>query len=76
VVTTDIGAAPEIVTEKCGMLVPRDDAEALASALRLLLRDEPTRARLGQNGPGRAAALCEPAGSVKQLYSTLSEIRG
>ena len=76
VVTTEIGAAPEIVDEECGMLVPKENVAALASALRTLLSDETTRVGLGRKGPDRAAALCDPASSATHLYRTLSEMVG
>jgi alpha-maltose-1-phosphate synthase len=53
-VATAVGGSPEIVTEgETGLLVPPDDAEALAAALSQLLSD-PTRAeRLGRAGHAR-----------------------
>ena len=74
VIATAIGAAPEIVDEECGLLVPRENAAALASALRMFLNDKGARTKLGQNGPDRAAELCEPARSVTRLQNILSEI--
>ncbi|MFC1639810.1 glycosyltransferase family 4 protein [Gemmatimonadota bacterium] len=76
VVTTEIGAAPEIVKKECGVLVPRENAAAVAAALRLLLSDKEVRVRLGRNGPARAAALCDPASTVARLHGILSEIVG
>lgn len=47
VVCTDAGALAEIVDAGDGVLVPRDDAEALAKALSALLEQPEARARLG-----------------------------
>ena len=73
VVTTKIGAAPEIVNEECGVLVPKDDAAAVAAAIRELLLDAAARVRLGRNGPGRAKALCDPEICTTRLHDILSE---
>lgn len=52
IVGTKVGAVPETVPPDCGLLVPPDDARALAEALRRVLTDEVLRERLG-----RAATL-------------------
>jgi glycosyltransferase involved in cell wall biosynthesis len=46
VVGTRVGAAMQMVPEHAGMLVPVDDANALASALRRLIEDPDERERL------------------------------
>ena len=69
VVTTGMGGACEIVTEHCGMLVPPGDARALAKALESLVVDAALRRRLGQAGPERARALCDPADQLRRLRS-------
>ena len=50
------GAAPEIVNERCGVLVAAGDDAATASALRELLTDEMRARALGQNGRARFEA--------------------
>jgi glycosyltransferase involved in cell wall biosynthesis len=51
VVATDVGSIGEAVRHgETGLLVPRDDAAALADAIRKLLTDEPLRRRLGEQG--------------------------
>jgi glycosyltransferase involved in cell wall biosynthesis len=67
VVTTGVGGALEIVSRECGLLVPPGDPEALKAALRQVICDAGLRARLGAAGPGRAAALCDPARQLECL---------
>jgi glycosyltransferase involved in cell wall biosynthesis len=59
VVTTKIGAAPEIVNDDCGRLVSQ--SEQLADVLKNLIEDALLRRHLGWAGPKRAAELCDPA---------------
>lgn len=75
VVTTAIGAAPEIVTDRCGILVARNDAKALAGALEDLTTNQALRIRLGQGGRLRARQLCDPERQIyalNRLLATLS----
>ena len=51
VVATDVGSTSEAVVDgETGLLVPPDDPDALAAAIRRLLADEGLRSRLGENG--------------------------
>jgi phosphatidyl-myo-inositol alpha-mannosyltransferase len=59
VVASDIPGYREVVTEETGVLVPPDDAEALAEAIAALLANEPERAALGK--AARACAESEYA---------------
>jgi glycosyltransferase involved in cell wall biosynthesis len=76
VVTTGLGGAREIVDDSCGILVPRDDAKALAGCLRKLIQDPNLREQLGATGPARARTLCDPAARLQQLKNVLAEISG
>jgi glycosyltransferase involved in cell wall biosynthesis len=58
VVSTRAGAIPDTVPAGTGLLVPSDDAAALAQALRRLIGDPAERQRLATNA--RAAALQLP----------------
>jgi glycosyltransferase involved in cell wall biosynthesis len=73
VVSTRIGAAAEIVTEACGILVPPEDPAALADALGGLAADADLRARLGAAGPARAGELCDPASALGRLRDILAD---
>ncbi len=58
VVATDIrGTREEVVDGETGLLVPVDDAPALAAALDRLVREPELRARWGAAGRARARAL-------------------
>jgi len=51
VISTNIGGIPEIIRDGTnGLLVPAQDASALAGAISRLLKDEPLRIRLALNG--------------------------
>jgi glycosyltransferase involved in cell wall biosynthesis len=76
VVTTAFGGACEIVDQSCGMLVPTNDAPALAKSLRRLIEDRTLRAELGIAGPIRARQLCDPATQMKRLHQMLASILG
>lgn len=71
VVTTRLGAAPEVLSADCGVLVPPGDVGALASALEQLVADAGERTRLGNQGPARAKALSEPTARLAELASIL-----
>jgi len=75
VVTTSMGAAPEILDSSCGILTEAGDADALASALKLLLNDVALRNRLSAAGPARAAALCSPERQIPALAKLLGTVR-
>jgi glycosyltransferase involved in cell wall biosynthesis len=57
VVGTNVNGIREIVVPgQTGLLVPPDDADALAEALDALLSDADLRARMGRRGRDRAAS--------------------
>jgi glycosyltransferase involved in cell wall biosynthesis len=72
VVSTRIGAAAEVVTDACGVLVPPEDPAALADALARLIDDPSRRALLGAAGPGRARDLCDPGRALGRLRDLLA----
>jgi glycosyltransferase involved in cell wall biosynthesis len=73
VVSTNPGAAPEIVDDSCGRLVA-PDAESVAAALRSLIESPALRRSLGAAGPVRARELCDAERVINELYLRLSSI--
>ncbi|WP_394838053.1 glycosyltransferase family 4 protein [Pendulispora rubella] len=69
VVTTSLGAATEIVSSDCGVLVPPHE-DQLASALTNLIDNVDARRALGANGPARARDVSD----VKQQMSRLGNV--
>lgn len=47
VVATHVGGNPDLVNDECGTLVPARDPDAMAEAIRALLRDPDLRTRMG-----------------------------
>jgi glycosyltransferase involved in cell wall biosynthesis len=74
VVSANIGGAAEIVNESCGILIPPGQPEVLAQALRTLIMDPEKRIKLGQAGPTRAQALCDPARQLGKLREVLQSL--
>jgi glycosyltransferase involved in cell wall biosynthesis len=75
VVSTAMGGALEIVTDRCGMLCPPEPA-LLAAALQRLVQDGGLRAALGAAGPARAKELCDPQTRMNQLADLLRTAAG
>jgi glycosyltransferase involved in cell wall biosynthesis len=62
VIATAVGGVPEVVRDgENGLLVPPNDADALAAALRRLLEDDELRRRLADAAPGSVAGYTEDA---------------
>jgi len=73
VVTTNIGAAPEIVEDRCGFLLPPGNARAVAATLEKLIHDQTLRARLGSAGPMRAERRYAPEIQIPRLCEALKK---
>lgn len=71
VVAADHGGVSEIIDPSCGVLVPRCDPSALASALRSLITCAPRRQALTAGAPARAMALSDPLTQVRRLADAL-----
>ena len=71
VVATAMGGAMEIVDERCGQLVS-PEPHLLAKALARLVNEERTRQELGNCGPERARALCDPQTQVPLLAAAFA----
>jgi colanic acid/amylovoran biosynthesis glycosyltransferase len=67
-VATPVAGIPEIVEhEREGLLSPEGDVEALADALERVLTDDALRARLSENGPGKAARKFDRRSTTRSL---------
>lgn len=67
-VTTPVAGIPEIITHgKEGLLVPCDDAPALADALGSLLDDPQRRAEMAAAGPGKLALRFDRRATIADL---------
>jgi glycosyltransferase involved in cell wall biosynthesis len=79
VVAAAVGAVPELVQEgQTGLLVPPEDADALARAVRLLLSDAELRRRLGANGRARVEtefSLEKMIRLTEELYLDVRNLR-
>ncbi|WP_370180770.1 glycosyltransferase family 4 protein [Rhodococcus wratislaviensis] len=56
VVASAVGGIPELIDDRCGVLVPVDDVDALAHALRRVVYDDDARIRLGSQALQRIRA--------------------
>jgi glycosyltransferase involved in cell wall biosynthesis len=74
VVSSSLGGAAEIVDDTCGILVPAGEVGPLASSLRGLIVDFQKRLQLGEAGPARAQALCDPARQLGKLREVLGSL--
>jgi glycosyltransferase involved in cell wall biosynthesis len=75
IVSTATGAIPEIVNGQSGVLVPIDDAAALAAALEPLITDDAARARLAAAARLRRLELPDWPESVRQMAVALARFR-
>ena len=71
VITTRLGAAPEIVDESCGVLVEPASASALADALRHTLGDGDARRQMSAAARVRSRDFCDLSRSLSKLATDL-----
>jgi glycosyltransferase involved in cell wall biosynthesis len=77
VVASDVGSIDEaVVPGETGILVPPDDAEALAEALRPLLADAGLRERLGARGRERVLARFTAGHMARRFEALYEELLG
>jgi glycosyltransferase involved in cell wall biosynthesis len=75
VIATGVGSVPDAVWDgKTGLLVPVDDAAALAAALRRLLRDVTLRARLGAAARDLVCRRYTPAAMAAAYEAVYDEV--
>lgn len=74
VVASAVSSIPEIVLDReTGLLVPPDDADALAASVLELLRDRPLAAALGAAGQARARAEFSVARMAERTLAVYEE---
>lgn len=74
VIASRIGALPELVSHgDTGLLVPPDDAHAIAEAVQRLLGDAGLAARLGDAGAARVREVGDPAKHLAGLLAIYEE---
>ncbi len=74
VIAARAGAVPEVVPQDAGLLVPVDDADALAAALRRVLSEPTTRAALRAGALRAAARLPRWQDSARGLYNLIAHL--
>ena len=75
VVGASAGAVPEVVPPSAGLLVPPDDADALADALHRLLNGDTEREGLQAGARSAAASLPQWADSASIVAKALREVQ-
>lgn len=74
-VSTEVGAVPEVVRDgDTGLVVPVDDPRALARALRRLVDDPALRRRLGQQAASLVRAEHDAAANADRLVRILQSV--
>jgi glycosyltransferase involved in cell wall biosynthesis len=73
VVASDVGGLPEMIGG-CGVLVSPDDIEAIAAALRLVIRDHVLRAQCGEAALARVADRFDSGTVWRQLDALYCEV--
>jgi glycosyltransferase involved in cell wall biosynthesis len=75
VITTRLGAAPEIVTPECGALVSPGDRESLRDALRTFLARTFDHDVLAAHARARADQLCNAGRQLRRLATLLESVK-
>jgi len=70
VIATHVGGNPDLVDDDCGVLVPARDPDAMAEAMRALLRDADLRKRMGAAARSRVVRN-HSLDSMTQTYASL-----
>lgn len=74
IIACKAGAVPDVVPGEAGFLVPVDDVEAIASALRILLSDSQERSRRAEAAARAGALLPEWADTSEIISNTLKDL--
>jgi glycosyltransferase involved in cell wall biosynthesis len=74
VVAARVGAIPDVVPPDAGLLVPVDDPDAMAAALRILLTDRAERAKLAAGAAKASHGFASWADTVATIASALDAV--
>jgi len=74
IIARAIGAAPEIVDDKCGMLAPTDDPLVLSELLKQCIESRELRRTLARSAPERARMLCDPARQLARIEDFMRSV--
>ena len=74
VVTTRLGAAPEIVTAECGVLLAHATPQMIGEALNTLIRRPAERQRLAEGARLRSRQFCDLHRSLSRLAHEFAQI--
>lgn len=75
VVASQSGGLPEVVREgETGLIVPKDDASALADAVLQLAKNESLRDTFGRAGQRRAKSLFSDTKKATEMWSVIKEV--
>ena len=69
------GGMPAFVGQECGRVVPFEDVDAAAAAIRELARDEALRGRLGSAAKDKVARCHSTSGAAAQIAAVLDRLR-
>ena len=70
IIATHVGGNPDLVGDDCGVLVPERDPDAMAEAMRALLRDADLRTRMGAAARSRVLRN-HSLDNMTQTYASL-----
>jgi glycosyltransferase involved in cell wall biosynthesis len=74
VVTSDLGGAPEMIDDSCGVLVPPEDLQLLADGLRRLITNSDLRSALSVAARQQAIRLCDTKQQIRRLHGMFAEL--
>lgn len=71
IITTQVGSISDLVDSSTGLIVPQQDALAIASAIERLIKDPTLRTTLGERVYGKAIEMFNLNKNIKQLEDLL-----
>ena len=74
-IVSDAGGLPEVVSpDETGLVVPREDVSAAATAIRRMLLDADLRSRLGKAGRRRVESLYAWDRSIETMAAVYAQM--